>query len=63
MHFNDWHSAVGTLLLRSTYAWDRLFQDARSVLTIHNIGYQGIISSTAQTEVLAGGAATHARSG
>ena len=28
-----------------TYAWDRLFQGARSVLTVHNIGYQGIIGS------------------
>ncbi len=45
MHFNDWHTAAGTLLLRTQYAWDRLFQDARSVLTVHNIGYQGIISA------------------
>jgi starch synthase len=54
MHFNDWHTATGTLLLRSAYAWDRLFQASRSVLTVHNIGYQGIISSTAQAEVLHG---------
>jgi starch synthase len=57
LHFNDWHSAVGTLLLRWTYAWDRLFQDSRSVLTIHNVGYQGIIDSGALPEVLPGGAA------
>ncbi|MFI4868959.1 MAG: glycogen synthase [Steroidobacterales bacterium] len=56
MHFNDWHTAVGTLLMRSTYAWDRLFQDARSVLTVHNIGYQGIVSSAVHEEVLPGGA-------
>jgi starch synthase len=54
VHFNDWHTAAGTLLLRSAYAWDRLFQASRSVLTVHNIGYQGIISSTAQAEVLHG---------
>ncbi len=23
MHFHDWHTAIGTALLRSTYAWDR----------------------------------------
>jgi starch synthase len=40
MHFNDWHTAAGTLLMRATYGWDRLFQGARSVLTVHNIGYQ-----------------------
>ncbi|MGH8230258.1 MAG: glycogen synthase, partial [Steroidobacteraceae bacterium] len=55
MHFNDWHTAAGTLLLRYTYAWDRLFQSARSVLTVHNIGYQGIISSTLHDDILPGG--------
>jgi starch synthase len=58
MHFNDWHTAAGTLLMRSTYAWDRLFQGARSVLTVHNIGYQGIISSAVHAEVLPGGPIT-----
>ncbi len=57
MHFNDWHTAVGTLLLRSTYAWDRLFAGSRSVLTIHNVGYQGFIGSGALAEVLPGGSA------
>jgi starch synthase len=57
MHFNDWHSAAGTLLLRTSYAWDRLFQGARSVLTIHNVGYQGIIAASALPEVLPDGAA------
>jgi starch synthase len=55
MHFNDWHTAAGTLLMRSTYGWDRLFQAARSVLTVHNIGYQGIVSSAVHDEVLPGG--------
>jgi starch synthase len=55
MHFNDWHTAAGALLLRSTYAWDRLFQASRSVLTVHNIGYQGILSSALHAEVLPGG--------
>jgi starch synthase len=55
MHFNDWHTAAGTLLMRATYGWDRLFQGARSALTVHNIGYQGIISSAVHEEVLPGG--------
>jgi starch synthase len=54
MHFNDWHTAAGTLLLRSAYAWDRLFQSARSVLTVHNIGYQGIVPASVHAEVLHG---------
>ncbi len=58
MHFHDWHTAIGPLLLRSNYAWDRLFQGARSVLTIHNIGYQGIVGADALPEVLAGAPVT-----
>ncbi len=58
MHFHDWHTAIGSLLLRSNYAWDRLFQGARSVLTIHNIGYQGIVGASELPEVLAGAPAT-----
>jgi starch synthase len=52
MHFHDWHTAIGTALLRSTYAWDRLFAGTRSVLTIHNIGYQGILGAHTAAEVL-----------
>ncbi len=41
LHANDWHTAFAPLLLRSAYAWDSLFAAAKSVFTIHNIGYQG----------------------
>ena len=34
------------MLLKATYDWDRLFAGTRSVLTIHNIGYQGTFSSS-----------------
>ena len=27
------------------YSWDRLFHATRSVLTIHNIGYQGVFAA------------------
>ncbi|MDX1507151.1 MAG: glycogen synthase GlgA [Woeseiaceae bacterium] len=39
---HDWQTALIPLYLRTTYAWDRLFAATRSVLTIHNIGYQGM---------------------
>ena len=45
-HCHDWHTALIPLYLRTLYAWDRLFDRTRSVLTIHNIGYQGIFSSS-----------------
>ena len=45
LHCNDWHTAFGPLLLRSSFTWDRLFAATRSVLTIHNIAYQGIFGA------------------
>ncbi|GAB4141069.1 MAG: glycogen/starch synthase [Planctomycetota bacterium] len=41
IHCNDWHTALSPLYLKTLYRWDRLFQNTRTVLTIHNIGYQG----------------------
>lgn len=42
MHCNDWHAALLPLLLKTRYAWDALFASTRTLLTIHNIGYQGV---------------------
>jgi starch synthase len=50
-HCNDWHAALLPLLLRTAYAWDTLFARSRSVLTIHNIGYQGIMPASAAAEL------------
>lgn len=41
VHAHDWHAAFAPLLLRTVYSWDRLFAATRTVLTIHNLGYQG----------------------
>jgi starch synthase len=46
LHCNDWHTALLPLLLKSVYAWDKLFAQTRSLLSIHNIGYQGHFSSS-----------------
>ncbi len=45
-HCHDWHTALIPLYLKSRYAWDRLFANTRSVLTIHNIGYQGVVNAS-----------------
>jgi starch synthase len=50
-HCNDWHTALLPLLLRTVYSWDHLFAASRSVLTIHNIGYQGVMPAAAATEL------------
>ncbi len=44
-HAHDWHTALIPLFLKTVYAWDRLFAHTRTVLTIHNLGYQGIYGS------------------
>ncbi len=45
LHCNDWHTAFAPLLLKTAYAWDRLFDGVRTVMTIHNIGYQGVFGA------------------
>jgi starch synthase len=45
-HCNDWHTALIPFLLRTVYSWDGLFQNSRSLVTIHNIGYQGNFPSS-----------------
>jgi starch synthase len=45
---------MGPLWLRTIYRWDRLFEHTRSVFTIHNIGYQGVVSAAAANEMLPG---------
>ncbi len=59
MHCNDWQTALIPLYLRSTYAWDRLFADTRSVLTIHNIGYQGMFPAWVLEQLFLAGAEHH----
>jgi starch synthase len=43
-HCHDWHTGFLPLLLKTLYAPVPLFAASRSVLTIHNIGYQGVIA-------------------
>jgi len=44
-HCHDWHTSLIPLYLKTRYAWDGLFAKTRSVLTIHNIGYQGVFGA------------------
>lgn len=46
-HCNDWHTAFLPLLLKTVYASTDGLARARSVLTIHNIGYQGLMPAAA----------------
>ncbi len=44
-HVNDWQTALVPLLLKTTYAWDKLFEKTKTLLTIHNLAYQGIFGA------------------
>lgn len=46
VHCNDWHTGLVPLMLKTLYAWDALFARSRSVMSIHNIGYQGIFGNS-----------------
>ena len=44
-HCHDWQTGLIPLYLKTVYNWDRLFDRTRTILTIHNIAYQGVFSS------------------
>ena len=44
-HVHDWHTAMVPVYLKSVYNWDSLFKKTKTVLTIHNIGYQGVFGN------------------
>ncbi len=56
-HCNDWHTALLPLLLKTIYASQAAFARTRSVLTIHNIGYQGIMPAAGGADLGVGGEA------
>ncbi|MGH9716569.1 MAG: glycogen synthase GlgA [Candidatus Acidiferrales bacterium] len=47
IHCHDWQSALVPVLLRTQHARDRVARSLPVVLTIHNLGYQGIFPETA----------------
>ena len=47
VHCNDWHTGFAPLFLKALYDQDPLFKNTRSLLTIHNIGYQGVFDASA----------------
>jgi starch synthase len=42
VHANDWHTSVVPLLLNTLYRYDPNFQHTASILTVHNMQYQGL---------------------
>lgn len=42
IHCHDWQTALVPIYLRTLYAGDRFFRNTSVLLTIHNLGYQGV---------------------
>ncbi len=42
IHSHDWHTALIPVLLKTNYQKDPFFKNTRSILTIHNLAYQGV---------------------
>lgn len=42
IHCNDWQTGLAPLYLRTFYGSDKLLRKTATVVTIHNLGYQGI---------------------
>ncbi len=42
IHCNDWHTALIPLYLKTLYKECLCFERSRTILTIHNLGYQGV---------------------
>ncbi|MDZ4713725.1 MAG: glycogen synthase GlgA [bacterium] len=44
IHCNDWQTSLLPVYLKTNYKWDKLFENTKTLLSIHNIGYQGRFS-------------------
>ena len=42
IHCHDWHAALIPVYLKTIFKSDPLFKESKSVLTIHNMAYQGL---------------------
>jgi starch synthase len=46
LHCNDWQSGLVPVLLRTDHPQDRFYAATGSLLTIHNLGYQGVFPAS-----------------
>lgn len=45
IHCNDWQTGLIPVYLRTTHRHDEVFARTKSILTIHNLGYQGVFGA------------------
>ncbi|HBR22710.1 MAG TPA: glycogen synthase, partial [Nitrospiraceae bacterium] len=46
IHCNDWQAGLIPLYLKTIYKSDKFFDGTASIITIHNLGYQGLFPQT-----------------
>jgi len=45
LHINDWQTGIAPVYLRCIYSQDSFFMKTKSLITIHNMAYQGIFDA------------------
>ncbi|MCO7130053.1 glycogen synthase GlgA [Lactococcus garvieae] len=51
LHVNDCHTAMLPFILKEKYQWINAYRNIKTVLTIHNIEFQGIMQGSALSEL------------
>ncbi|MEW6569671.1 MAG: glycogen synthase GlgA [Nitrospirota bacterium] len=46
LHCNDWQTGIVPLYLKTLYKTDRFYKNTATLLTIHNLGYQGLFPAS-----------------
>lgn len=52
IHIHDWQGAIIPLLLKAQYGGEYFYQGIKTILTIHNLRYQGIFPNTILGDLL-----------
>ncbi len=52
LHCHDWHTAILPVLLKAHYSQKAEYDKLRTILTIHNIHYQGVFDATIIEDIL-----------
>ncbi len=52
VHLQDWQTALVAIYLRTVYAYDARTRGIRTVMTVHNIDYQGVFDRNILSDVL-----------
>lgn len=63
LHVNDWHTAMVPVLLKDKYHWIEKYHSIKTVLTIHNLQFQGVYNPSVLAELFGIGMNTWHESG